>query len=204
MNKIKEKGFTLVELIVVLAILATLAAIMVPSLTGYIDKAKETELISMAKSIHTAAQIEASEAYARGPFVVKDTKPATGNYVSVKNITANSELKNWGYPGEDWPFNRLYQNHIYNGFGYKNAPNGKYQNDAYYHFKVFVSMDGKILELAVCDGEKAAILKDGQFEVVKNLCKEFTYHADKRLYNYVIYQYDSSSINVYNGLIIGK
>lgn len=46
MNKIKQKGFTLVELIVVLAILATLVAIMVPSLTGYIDKEKDTELIT--------------------------------------------------------------------------------------------------------------------------------------------------------------
>ena len=55
MYRNKEKGFTLVELIVVLAILATLAAIMVPSLTGYIDKANDTKLISMAKSIHTAA-----------------------------------------------------------------------------------------------------------------------------------------------------
>lgn len=46
MNKIKQKGFTFVELIAVLAILATLAAIMVPSLTGYIDKEKDTELIT--------------------------------------------------------------------------------------------------------------------------------------------------------------
>ena len=46
MNKIKQKGFTLVELIAVLAILATLAAIMVPSLTEYIDKEKDTELIT--------------------------------------------------------------------------------------------------------------------------------------------------------------
>ena len=91
MYRNKEKGFTLVELIVVLAILATLAAIMVPSLTGYIDKANDTKLISMAKSIHTAAQVEASEVYARGPFSLEPlhNQEAKGNYVSVKNIINN-------------------------------------------------------------------------------------------------------------------
>lgn len=34
-------GFTLVELIVVLVILAALAALLVPALTGYIDKANK-------------------------------------------------------------------------------------------------------------------------------------------------------------------
>ena len=35
----KKGGFTLVELIVVLVILAILAALLIPALTGYIDKA---------------------------------------------------------------------------------------------------------------------------------------------------------------------
>lgn len=42
-KKLKEnnkKGFTLVELIVVLVILAILAALLIPALTGYIDKAR--------------------------------------------------------------------------------------------------------------------------------------------------------------------
>lgn len=41
-----RKGFTLVELIVVLVILAILAALLVPALTGYIDKAKEKKCCS--------------------------------------------------------------------------------------------------------------------------------------------------------------
>ena len=36
-----KQGFTLVELIVVLTILAILAALLIPALTGYIRKAKE-------------------------------------------------------------------------------------------------------------------------------------------------------------------
>jgi len=36
----KKHGFTLVELIVVLSILAILATLLIPSLTGYIEKAK--------------------------------------------------------------------------------------------------------------------------------------------------------------------
>ena len=41
-KKLKEKkGFTLVELIVVLVILAILAALLIPALTGYIDILKK-------------------------------------------------------------------------------------------------------------------------------------------------------------------
>lgn len=64
MYRNKEKGFTLVELIVVLVILATLAAIMVPSLTGYIDKAADDKLVSKARSLYNASQATVSSHYA--------------------------------------------------------------------------------------------------------------------------------------------
>lgn len=199
MYRNKEKGFTLVELIVVLAILATLAAIMVPSLTGYIDKANDTKLISMAKSIHTAAQVEASEVYARGPFSLEPlhNQEAKGNYVSVKNIINNSELKNWGTPGQDW--SRLSGTEsgtgfyiIYNGFGH----NGK--DKANYHFKVFINENGKLEELAVCNGEKIAELDDGKFTVSKISCKDT--HSSNKLYNFVVYNNDVNSKAYYLNL----
>lgn len=60
----KKKGFTLVELIVVLVILAILAALLIPALTGYIDKAKNKSIIAETRQAVMAAQTVADEAYA--------------------------------------------------------------------------------------------------------------------------------------------
>ncbi|MEF9852921.1 MAG: prepilin-type N-terminal cleavage/methylation domain-containing protein [Hydrogenoanaerobacterium sp.] len=62
-KKISKSGFTLVEVIVVLVILAILAAISIPALTGYIDEAKDKQLISEARSWYAAAQATASKSY---------------------------------------------------------------------------------------------------------------------------------------------
>lgn len=59
-----KKGFTLVELIVVLVILAILAALLVPALTGYIDKANKQKIIAETRQAVMAAQTIASEQYA--------------------------------------------------------------------------------------------------------------------------------------------
>ncbi|WP_058985823.1 type II secretion system protein [Hugonella massiliensis] len=52
----KKNGFTLVELIVVLVILAILAAILVPTLLGYINKAQDEKNYSTAQTVRVAAQ----------------------------------------------------------------------------------------------------------------------------------------------------
>lgn len=102
----KDKGFTLVELIVVLVILAILAAILVPALLGYIDRAKEKQYVLNAKSALTATQAELSSLYGEdkdwqdnGKFVrsevvskTADTPSGSKFYIEKKTLAENADL----------------------------------------------------------------------------------------------------------------
>lgn len=53
----KSKGFTLIELAVVLAIIAVLAAILTPMVTGYIDQARVARATADAKTVSQAVTL---------------------------------------------------------------------------------------------------------------------------------------------------
>jgi general secretion pathway protein G len=55
-SKKKQKGFTLVELLVVVAILAVLAAILLPRFLGYTDKAREAQTMKDIRSMCTVVE----------------------------------------------------------------------------------------------------------------------------------------------------
>lgn len=56
-----KKGFTLVEIIVVLVILAILAAFTIPTMLGFVNDAKAKAYIAEAREVYVAAQSVATE-----------------------------------------------------------------------------------------------------------------------------------------------
>lgn len=56
-----RSGFTLVELIVVLVILAILAAFTIPAMLGFVEDAKGKAAIAEAREVYVAAQAAATE-----------------------------------------------------------------------------------------------------------------------------------------------
>ena len=79
----KKSGFTLMELVVVIGVMAILALVMVPNLTAYIQKADNAKNQANMKSVHIAAEL----AVQSNPNIyVKDIATGTNAQLLKKEI----------------------------------------------------------------------------------------------------------------------
>ena len=94
MAKYKKHGFTLVELIVVIAIIGVLAAILIPSMMGYIKKSKRSSDVTSAKTIYdTVMAVLADNEDVRDSFTANNAS----REVTIKDVNASTDGRSKNY-----------------------------------------------------------------------------------------------------------
>ena len=93
-----NKGFSLVELIIVIAIMAILVGVMAPQLIKYIEKTNVSSDVQLCDSIRTALTTAAMD-----PDLVKDgsVKAVASEILGVSLDNAKSQLKSKSAKGKD-------------------------------------------------------------------------------------------------------
>ena len=92
MNKRNKKGFTLVELVVVIAIIGVLAAILIPTMMNYVKKSRLRTANSNAKLVFNTAKTAATDQVADGEAAHDFTVSGKPNEL-VGKATDNYEKK---------------------------------------------------------------------------------------------------------------
>ena len=122
LNRHQAEGFTLVELIVVIAILAILGGVAVPAYSGYVEKANKQADISLISDVRQALELAGySGLFAEGDSgtVVLSTTGATGH--GEKTATAMEKVF-----GESWAGNKLkYDGWNNNGVSFNESTYGQ-------------------------------------------------------------------------------
>ena len=84
MKKMNKKGFTIVELVIVIAVIGILAAVLIPTFSSVIEKANLSAAQSEAKNALTLDLAEANGDFANIPSTVEND-----NYVGVVDADTN-------------------------------------------------------------------------------------------------------------------
>ena len=120
MKKISNKGFTLIELIIVMVLLGILAAVAVPRMTNSIRSAEEAAEQKFMGNLVSALEVYASDE------VVKH---------SVKKFPSDPFIALDKYPDDDvWRFDGMSIMHYRNGYNDGDYSNNEMQSWTYYAY----------------------------------------------------------------------
>lgn len=82
LNKEKKKGFTLIELVVVMCIIAILASTLIPQISGYITEAKKLKVLDQSRSV-----VMAVESYNLRSKLRVDKNDTIGNIKKLEGVS---------------------------------------------------------------------------------------------------------------------
>lgn len=82
-----KKGFTLIEIIVVVVILAVLMAVAVPSVLKYLDEADDAKYMAQARAAYTIMKTEITKALVNDSDGILDAS-------DIHNVLANCDFSN--------------------------------------------------------------------------------------------------------------
>ena len=89
----RRKGFTLMEMLIVVAIIATLVAIAIPVMNSYLEKARETADLANVRSAYAEVTIAALEDDKNSSYYNSTTK----SYVKIVNLS--QKIDDWQMDG---------------------------------------------------------------------------------------------------------
>ncbi len=104
LNKQLKNAFTLVELIVVMAIIGILTAIAVPRFTSFIQTARHTAVVAEADSVYSAVTVAETTLLSAGDEVTSDELANTvtnDNLVQGITLTANENYQDFEEEAQD-------------------------------------------------------------------------------------------------------
>ena len=131
-----DKGFSLIELIVVIAIMVILIAMLVPRVIGYMEAAKRTALKADAKQIYVATQAALIDAMVQNPevlnksfnFTMPDGNGGTKKIGRVTNFAfAYSQNNNGiGGAGDMTSAEKVIARNVLERLGWEDAKSARY------------------------------------------------------------------------------
>ena len=89
-----RKGFTLIEIIVVIVILAVLMAVAVPSVMSYLNEGDNARYEAQARAVYIRVQTEYAKAYANDNF---DPKATDAKLIIAKSKFDDVDVKDIKY-----------------------------------------------------------------------------------------------------------